>query len=632
MKLISGKFIDSHFEKCEKQRIQNLNNLGKIRVKKNDVLKKMNFEKGKFVFNKNINKQFLTTNMKKTRKKEQKDFLKDLNIKYENFPCLIDDNSNFKSIEDFIFNLDKYYNIKYLQLKTNINNNLNVNEKKNKNEKNKIPLNLFLMDDFFSIKSVDNVLYKILFFIFFSSSKFKIEILSKYKNKILTNNNKKIWEYYYKKIPEIQFKEKEVSFKFNPNIKKETIINKLDFTGLNNFEFIYGKNIISYFKDERKLNYEININKSKHISSVEYLKNIKVNKLKSLEIYEKLPQIFFPNENPFKIIENIEKKKETINDLNFMFSNETTTKIINLNSDNLIKNIKLTPLKLSDISKTINLNSPFSFNSKKEQISYKTIPEISFSKIKRKRPYKIIKEKDKKWIKDNYYIFLNSNTMNNYINEKKNHFLNFSLFKENIDIIFDISICGIIIFSSELNDEFDFSVYNEIFEIINDCYLKFSTFYFIIIDDEINKRIQHYNINSLLKKLNNFLNEKFKIILSKKEFNLSFNFINIKTTNQIFETLINVIQEIKGKKDINKYSIFNLSKFTFVNKILYDNLDKYHNISYLKKVYTKESYIYLNSLESILLEEIKDLELKKEIISMIIEKYNNKHINIELNE
>jgi hypothetical protein len=194
-----------------------------------------------------------------------------------------------------------------------------------------------------------------------------------------------------------------------------------------------------------------------------------------LEIYEKLPQIFFPNENPFKIIENIEKKKETINDLNFMFSNETTTKIINLNSDNLIKNIKLTPLKLSDISKTINLNSPFSFIPKKEQISYKTIPEISFSKIKRKRPYKIIKEKDKKWIKDNYYIFLNSNTMNNYINEKKNHFLNFSLFKENIDIIFDISICGIIIFSSELNDEFDFSVYNEIFEIINDCYLKFST-------------------------------------------------------------------------------------------------------------------------------------------------------------
>ncbi len=194
-----------------------------------------------------------------------------------------------------------------------------------------------------------------------------------------------------------------------------------------------------------------------------------------MEIYEKLPQIFFPNENPFKIIENIEKKKETINDLNFMFSNETTTKIINLNSDNLIKNIKLTPLKLSDISKTINLNSPFSFIPKKEQISYKTIPEISFSKIKRKRPYKIIKEKDKKWIKDNYYIFLNSNTMNNYINEKKNHFLNFSLFKENIDIIFDISICGIIIFSSELNDEFDFSVYNEIFEIINDCYLKFST-------------------------------------------------------------------------------------------------------------------------------------------------------------
>ncbi len=158
-----------------------------------------------------------------------------------------------------------------------------------------------------------------------------------------------------------------------------------------------------------------------------------------------------------------------------MFSNETTTKIINLNSDNLIKNIKLTPLKLSDISKTINLNSPFSFIPKKEQISYKTIPEISFSKIKRKRPYKIIKEKDKKWIKDNYYIFLNSNTMNNYINEKKNQFLNFSLFKENIDIIFDISICGIIIFSSELNDEFDFSVYNEIFEIINDCYLKFST-------------------------------------------------------------------------------------------------------------------------------------------------------------
>ena len=105
-------------------------------------------------------------NIKKTRKKEQIHFLKDLNIKYENFPCLIEDNSNFKTIEDFIFNLDKYYNIKYLQLKTNINNNLNVNEKKNKNEKNKIPLNLFLMDDFFSIKSVDNVLYNIIFYFF----------------------------------------------------------------------------------------------------------------------------------------------------------------------------------------------------------------------------------------------------------------------------------------------------------------------------------------------------------------------------------------------------------------------------------------------------------------------------------
>ena len=317
-----------------------------------------------------------------------------------------------------------------------------------------------------------------------------------------------------------------------------------------------------------------------------------------------------------------------------IFSNETTTKIVSLsNTKNIIKTINITPMKLSNISKVINLDSPFSINSLKTNntISYMSIPEISFSKLKIKRPYKVIDEiKDKINNENSHYILMNSNTMTDYINEKKNYFISLCVFKENLDIIFDINICGVILFSSELNDEYDFSVYNEIFEIINDCYLQFSTFYFIIIDDEINKRNDKYNISLLIKKLKEILNEKFKTILNKKEFNLSFHLIPLNTTSQIYETLINILHEIKSKKELNKYSIFNLSNISLINKILYENSSHFKNIEYLKSVYTNDSYMYLNTLESILIDNIKDINLKKEIILIINEKYENKNINIEL--
>ena len=629
--------INNKFDKIEKHRVENLNILGKIKIKKIDVLKKINIEKGKFPFNKSLNKQFLTTAIKKTRKKEQRDFTKELRLKFEDYPCPINsmnENTSFKSIENFILELDKIFNNKYLKIKTKVENNNNIIEKKNKNEKKRIPLRLIFFDDYFSIKNVNNVLDKILFFIYFTFSKFKIEYKIEYNNKILTNNNN-IWDYYYKNIPEIKFKEKEIEFKLNPNLKKQNIINnELDFCGMNNFKFIFDKNIISYIKNENNFKYKINIEKINFTSSELFLNKIIQNKTKSLYQFMKLPPIFLPNENSFKIISNLLKNKNELNDLNFIFSNETTTKIVSLsNTKNIIKKINTTPLKLSSISKVINLDSPFSIKSLKtnDEINYMSIPEISFSKLKIKRPYKVINEIKDIFNNDNFHhILINSNTMTDYISEKKKYFISLCVFKENLDIIFDINICGVILFSSELNDEYDFSVYNEIFEIINDCYLQFSTFYFIIIDDEINKRNDKYNISLLIKKLKGILNEKFKIILNKKEFNLSFHLIPLNTTSQIYETLINILHEIKSKKELNKYSIFNLSNISLINKILYENSSHFKNIEYLKSVYTNDSYIYLNTLETILIDNIKDLNLKKEIILIINEKYENKNINVEL--
>ena len=624
--------INSTFDKLEKYRVQNLNTLGKIKIKKFDIFKKINFEKGKFPFNKSVNKQFLTTAIKKNRKKEQRDFTKELSIKYKDYPCpinLMKENTSLKPIDKFILELDKMYNNKYLKIKTKIENNNTIIEKKNKNEKKRIPLTLIFFDDYFSIKNVDNVLDKILFFIYFTLSKFKIEYLIEYKNKILINN-KNIWDYYYKSIPQNQFKEKENIFKLSPNIKKQNIINnKLDFFGMNNF--IYDKNIISYIKNENNFKFEINIGKFKFSPSDLYLNQIKQNKTKSFYHFIKLPPIFFSNENSFKIISNLLENKRELKDLNLIFSNETTTKIVSLsNTKNIINKINTTPLTLANISKILNLENPFVIK-RNDSINYKSMPEISFSKLKLKRPYKVIDEIKDTINNDNYHqILINSNTMSDYINEKKNYFISLSVFKENLDIIFDINICGIILFSSELNDEYDFSVYNEIFEIINDCYLQFSTFYFIIIDDEINKRNDKYNISLIIKKLKGILNEKFKIILKKKEFNLSFHLIPLNTTSQIYETLINILHEIKSKKEFNKYSIFNLSNLSLINKILYENSSHYKNIDYLKSIYTNDSYIYLNTLESILINNIKDLNLKKELILIINEKYENKNINIEL--
>lgn len=626
--------INNTFDKLEKYRVQNLNTLGKIKIKKFDIFKKINFEKGKFPFNKSVNKQFLTTAIKKNRKKEQRDFTKELSIKYKDYPCpinLMKENTSLKPIDKFILELDKMYNNKYLKIKTKIENNNTIIEKKNKNEKKRIPLTLIFFDDYFSIKNVDNVLDKILFFIYFTLSKFKIEYLIEYKNKILINN-KNIWDYYYKNIPQNQFKEKENIFKLSPNIKKQNIINnKLDFFGMNNFKFIYDKNIISYIKNENNFKFEINIGKFKFSPSDLYLNQIKQNKTKSFYHFIKLPPIFLSNENSFKIISNLLENKRELKDLNLIFSNETTTKIVSLsNTKNIINKINTTPLTLANISKILNLDNPFVIK-RNDSINYKSIPEISFSKLKLKRPYKVIDEIKDKINNDNYHqILINSNTMSDYINEKKNYFISLSVFKENLDIIFDINICGIILFSSELNDEYDFSVYNEIFEIINDCYLQFSTFYFIIIDDEINKRNDKYNISLIIKKLKGILNEKFKIILKKREFNLSFHLIPLNTTSQIYETLINILHEIKSKKEFNKYSIFNLSNLSLINKILYENSSHYKNIDYLKSIYTNDSYIYLNTLESILINNIKDLNLKKELILIINEKYENKNINIEL--
>ena len=626
--------INSTFDKLEKYRVQNLNTLGKIKIKKFDIFKKINFEKGKFSFNKSVNKQFLTTAIKKNRKKEQRDFTKELSIKYKDYPCpinLMKENTSLKPIDKFILELDKMYNNKYLKIKTKIENNNTIIEKKNKNEKKRIPLTLIFFDDYFSIKNVDNVLDKILFFIYFTLSKFKIEYLIEYKNKILINN-KNIWDYYYKNIPQNQFKEKENIFKLSPNIKKQNIINnKLDFFGMNNFKFIYDKNIISYIKNENNFKFEINIGKFKFSPSDLYLNQIKQNKTKSFYHFIKLPPIFLSNENSFKIISNLLENKRELKDLNLIFSNETTTKIVSLsNTKNIINKINTTPLTLANISKILNLDNPFVIK-RNDSINYKSIPEISFSKLKLKRPYKVIDEIKDTINNHNYHqILINSNTMSDYINEKKNYFISLSVFKENLDIIFDINICGIILFSSELNDEYDFSVYNEIFEIINDCYLQFSTFYFIIIDDEINKRNDKYNISLIIKKLKGILNEKFKIILKKREFNLSFHLIPLNTTSQIYETLINILHEIKSKKEFNKYSIFNLSNLSLINKILYENSSHYKNIDYLKSIYTNDSYIYLNTLESILINNIKDLNLKKELILIINEKYENKNINIEV--
>ena len=629
--------IKNKFDKLEKHRVQNLNILGNIKIKKIDVLKKINIEKGKFIFNKSLNKQFLTTAIKKTRKKEQRYFTKELKLKFEEYPSpinLMNENTSFKSIDYYMLELDKMFNNKYLKIKTKVENNNTIIEKKNKNEKKRIPLRLIFLDDYFSVKNVHNVLDKILFYIYFTLSKFKIEYKSEYKNKILTNN-KNIWDYYYKNIPKIKFKEKEIEFKVNQNLKKQNIINnKLDFCGMNNFKFIYDKNIISYFKNENNFKHTINLEKIKFTSSQLFLNQMIQNKTKSFYQFIKLPPIFLPNENPFKIISNLLENKKELNDLNLIFSNETTTKIVSLsNTKNIIKTINITPMKLSNISKVINLDSPFSINSLKTNntISYMSIPEISFSKLKIKRPYKVIDEiKDKINNENSHYILMNSNTMTDYINEKKNYFISLCVFKENLDIIFDINICGVILFSSELNDEYDFSVYNEIFEIINDCYLQFSTFYFIIIDDEINKRNDKYNISLLIKKLKEILNEKFKTILNKKEFNLSFHLIPLNTTSQIYETLINILHEIKSKKELNKYSIFNLSNISLINKILYENSSHFKNIEYLKSVYTNDSYMYLNTLETILIDNIKDINLKKEIILIINEKYENKNINIEL--
>ena len=100
--------INNKFDKLEKHRVQNLNILGNIKIKKIDVLKKINIEKGKFTFNKSLNKQFLTTAIKKTRKKEQRDFTKELRLKFEDYPCPINsmnENTSFKSIDYFMLEL-----------------------------------------------------------------------------------------------------------------------------------------------------------------------------------------------------------------------------------------------------------------------------------------------------------------------------------------------------------------------------------------------------------------------------------------------------------------------------------------------------------------------------------------------
>ena len=622
-------------------------------------LNMLNLPKGRYIFEKNCKDYFLTTKIKNCSNKKNiiNNYYNNNNLNLYNFKIfpidLFENNNIFDYFNSKENNKENFKFLENFEKKINYNNNNNNNQNKNKKHKNKNNNNILNLRKF-NLMQIDNfnlyinsnlLLQKInlkLFFNYFTiikNNNFNYYNINENNNKILTkNSNLLLPSFLNVKNFDFSIFNNIIKFELNDN-EKNKIIRFNNYVNNNNFNIIINDYFILFegiiikkllfnnfisknFFNNFSNNFFINNNNNNLFNfNLNILEN---NKNFDLKNYINLPPFFFKEENINEIFLNLYNKNLNNNNKNrksklkIIFSLETTTKIFPriLPSIKLIKNINN---ENNIFSKEFNYNQSYLINinnnnKNNELKNYLEFPKnFSLSKINKIKKHTFNEINNFEFQnKFNLSENLNDNNNNNKNNKKiilvndkieikfynkKYFFLYYPINNNLIDFIFNINSCGIILTTEELNDSLNINIYNNIFNTISKNYLFFENFYIFILNKNINNNEFNYNNNNK-EKLENYLKEKFNNIQW-----LNIIVINIITFAEIYDILDNLFNEQ------------NFNFFDYIN---------------LNNVKIKSNNKMINIYENFLINNIENEENLNKIKNVIINKYKNKNISLNL--
>ena len=473
-------------------------------------------------------------------------------------------------------------------------------QKKNKGEKKKKILSL-LEPKFLLYQNPDLLLSKVMLMtvIKFKNVYFNYSFISHNKKRPLIREYK--WNSSFREIPPVDINTLPIVYTHPSNIICEPMTPKINILFYENEEY----NAFSFMKQERiksENSLTFDFSSYKNRESV-FMKKFTCNKQNSLYKYQGIPFMYY-NDNSYSfntIITELAKNYKCQRSKPSIYDDISNTTFI---IDSFLPSIDKCSLPTLPHFKSnfICLSNHHDYISNKEYL-----PNIcpTPSKVLRKRNYEQSKKQSQPVLLE-YHIIVNELSLSCYLNNKISLYIHLSSLKEDVDIIFDMSSCGILRMSSELNDQFDSRAYEDIIKIINNYYMKFDIFVIIILDDEINKRQPDYDISNVTKRLDKVIKDNFEIF--SEGLNIKFIIKTIKVGSQLNETIITVAEEIKGLR--NKDDIFYIEE----NK----------DASLIRKNDT------LNTYEEILLMQFMKYKDKiEEVKEKIRKKY--KKFSIELN-
>lgn len=254
------------------------------------------------------------------------------------------------------------------------------------------------------------------------------------------------------------------------------------------------------------------------------------------------------------------QKKQNAN-LNLL-QYDTTTSLSIINSKKFKQKTTDILSSISSSLKSLNVNKkPFDLQSTLNKIpiskEYLSMPFISLSKmVLKKRKYNEITDSN------GLIFYLIKPLFAKYL-KKKNSELLIDI-RENVDVIFDLDSCGIILNIEDLVDEYDLSSYTKTFDIINKNYLKFASFFIIITHFKLSKKhcrtvvtTETGQENKIKQKVEEYLFSRFDQIIHSESIRLKFIISYIRSINELHEQIINIINEIRLNKE-EQYSVLQL--------------------------------------------------------------------------
>lgn len=421
---------------------------------------------------------------------------------------------------------------------------------------------------------------------------------------------------------------------FNHNIRYDLenyISNKMNLLGINNnYSLLFeNKNFINKYQFQFikvANNKKISIDENNIISD----KKLKYSFNEPRMMYPLFLNSIFDNINIFKHCSFFKEENFENNNLNLnlIFSknidrfHELDNKEIGKEFQKSEESFKIlnglyliNPLQTSINNKQLIQNTKFTFKPKKMISKLEDIlGDKNRIKFKQKRNYLSVINSDAKNKNKNIekkLIIINTKNVGKLLNNTK-EYLEIDNIDEGFDFLFDISICGKIFLSNEFLDEFEYNGYNILIDLINRNYLYYSKFYIFIIDDQQLNKNGNFSVNTIIKKINQMINNKFGFIINNINFKFNVDIKVISNPHLINYEINNIYDDLVSNYYNNLFSVYNKNIYSRV-------LNDINNNGEINKIKDKSNF---NRYENYILALIHDESLKEELLGMIKNKYS----------